>query len=77
MNNSALCLFVSLQPLYTASVSEDIPVDGAVLQVGATDADVGVSAWIQFTLSGPNAQDFTMDPDTGTSAAGPPHYHPD
>ncbi|XP_059932324.1 protocadherin Fat 3a isoform X3 [Gadus macrocephalus] len=60
-DNSPVCD----QPLYTASVSEDIPVDGAVLQVGATDADVGVSAWIQFTLSGPNARDFTMDPDTG------------
>ena len=66
-------MFVSLQPVYTTSVPEDIPVDGAVLQVGAMDADVGVSAWIQFTMSGPNAQDFTIDPDTGASAAGPLH----
>ncbi|KAK0149004.1 Protocadherin Fat 3 [Merluccius polli] len=60
-DNSPVCD----QPVYTVSIPEDIPVNGAVLQVGATDADVGVSAWIQFTLNGPNSQDFIMDPHTG------------
>uniref|UniRef100_A0A665T275 FAT atypical cadherin 3a n=1 Tax=Echeneis naucrates TaxID=173247 RepID=A0A665T275_ECHNA len=36
-----------------------------VCLVGATDADVGVSSWIQFSLHGPGSQDFTMDPDSG------------
>ncbi|XP_023254178.1 protocadherin Fat 3-like, partial [Seriola lalandi dorsalis] len=51
--------------VYTASIPEDLPVNSVLLRVGATDADVGVSAWIQFSLHGSGSQDFSMDPDTG------------
>ncbi|XP_026152475.1 protocadherin Fat 3a isoform X3 [Mastacembelus armatus] len=53
------------QAAYTASIPEDLPVNSVLLRVGATDADVGVSAWIQYSLHGPGSQDFSMDPDTG------------
>uniref|UniRef100_A0A665TAV5 FAT atypical cadherin 3a n=1 Tax=Echeneis naucrates TaxID=173247 RepID=A0A665TAV5_ECHNA len=53
------------QAVYSASVPEDIPINSIMLRVGATDADVGVSSWIQFSLHGPGSQDFTMDPDSG------------
>nr|XP_019943590.1 PREDICTED: protocadherin Fat 3 [Paralichthys olivaceus] len=53
------------QVVYTASIPEDLPVNSVLLRVGATDADVGVSAWIQYSLHGPGFQDFSMDPDTG------------
>ncbi|XP_078140221.1 protocadherin Fat 3a isoform X1 [Centroberyx gerrardi] len=60
-DNSPVCD----QAVYTASIPEDLPVNRVVLRVGATDADVGVSAWIQYTLHGPGSQDFSMDMDTG------------
>ncbi|KAF7647480.1 hypothetical protein LDENG_00171680 [Lucifuga dentata] len=53
------------QALYTASIPEDVPISSVVLTVGAADADVGVSAWIQYSLHGPGSQDFSIDPDTG------------
>lgn len=49
-----------------ASVSEDVPVNRVIVRVGATDADVGVSAWIQYSLLGQDSEDFSIDPDTGT-----------
>lgn len=54
-----------LQAVYTASIPEDLPVSSVLLRVGAVDADVGASAWIQYSLHGPGSQDFSMDPDTG------------
>uniref|UniRef100_A0A8D3DAV6 Protocadherin Fat 3 n=1 Tax=Scophthalmus maximus TaxID=52904 RepID=A0A8D3DAV6_SCOMX len=60
-DNSPICD----QAVYTSSVPEDLPVNSVLLRVGATDADVGVSAWIQYTLHGPGSQDFSMDPNTG------------
>ncbi|XP_032363305.1 protocadherin Fat 3 isoform X2 [Etheostoma spectabile] len=60
-DNSPICE----QAVYTASVPEDVPVNSVLLRVGATDADVGTSAWIQYSLHGPGSQDFSMDPDTG------------
>uniref|UniRef100_A0A8C9WZ58 FAT atypical cadherin 3a n=1 Tax=Sander lucioperca TaxID=283035 RepID=A0A8C9WZ58_SANLU len=60
-DNSPICD----QAVYTASVPENVPVNSVLLRVGATDADVGVSAWIQYSLHGPGSQDFSMDPDTG------------
>ncbi|XP_040049953.2 protocadherin Fat 3 isoform X3 [Gasterosteus aculeatus] len=53
------------QAVYTASVSENLPVNSLLLRIGATDADIGVSAWIQYSLHGPGSQDFSIDPDTG------------
>ncbi|XP_029629523.1 protocadherin Fat 3a isoform X1 [Salmo trutta] len=60
-DNSPVCD----QALYTASVPEDIPVNRVIVGVGASDADVGVSAWIQYSLHGPGSEDFSIDPDTG------------
>ncbi|KAJ4935549.1 hypothetical protein JOQ06_017081, partial [Pogonophryne albipinna] len=45
--------------------NQDLPVNRVLLKVGATDADVGISSWIQYSLHGPGSQDFIMDPDTG------------
>ncbi|KAA8594045.1 hypothetical protein FQN60_004879 [Etheostoma spectabile] len=64
-DNSPICE----QAVYTASVPEDVPVNSVLLRVGATDADVGTSAWIQYSLHGPGSQDFSMDPDTGMTIA--------
>ncbi|XP_028429145.1 protocadherin Fat 3 [Perca flavescens] len=60
-DNSPICD----QGVYTASVPENVPVNSLLLRVGASDADVGVNAWIQYSLHGPGSQDFSMDPDTG------------
>lgn len=59
-------ILLCVQALYTASVPEDIPVNRVIVGVGASDADVGVSAWIQYSLHGPGSEDFSIDPDTGT-----------
>ncbi|XP_077421706.1 protocadherin Fat 3a isoform X1 [Vanacampus margaritifer] len=53
------------QALYTASVPENIPVNSVLLRVSATDKDVGISAWIQYSLHGLGSHDFSIDPDTG------------
>uniref|UniRef100_A0A668AXH2 FAT atypical cadherin 3a n=1 Tax=Myripristis murdjan TaxID=586833 RepID=A0A668AXH2_9TELE len=60
-DNSPVCD----QAVYTASIPEDIPVNSVVLRVGATDADVGINAWIQYTLHGLGSQDFSMELDSG------------
>ncbi|XP_056139276.1 protocadherin Fat 3a isoform X1 [Lampris incognitus] len=53
------------QALYNALIPEDISVNSMVLRVGASDADIGINAWIQYTLHGPGSQDFSIDLDTG------------
>nr|XP_057936456.1 protocadherin Fat 3a isoform X2 [Doryrhamphus excisus] len=53
------------QARYSAFIPENLPVNTVVLQVGATDADVGINAWIQYSLHGPGSHDFNIDPDTG------------
>ncbi|XP_026048442.1 protocadherin Fat 3a isoform X5 [Astatotilapia calliptera] len=60
-DNSPICDKV----MYTAYIPEDLPVTSVLLRVGATDADMGISAWIQYSLHGPGSQDFTIDPDSG------------
>ncbi|KAM3616889.1 uncharacterized protein V6R79_025517 [Siganus canaliculatus] len=60
-DNSPICD----QAVYTASVPENLPVSSGLLRVGATDADIGINAWIQYSLHGPGSQDFNMDPNTG------------
>lgn len=57
--------FVCLQAVYTASIPEDLPINSKILRVGATDADVGISARIQYSLHGPGSQDFVIGMDTG------------
>lgn len=58
-------MYVCLQAVYTASIPEDIPVSSVLLRVGATDGDIGINAWIKYSLHGPGSQDFSMDADTG------------
>ena len=51
--------------MYPASFPEDLPINSVVLRVGATDADVGISGWVQYSLHGAGSQDFSINPDTG------------
>lgn len=58
-----LCVFC--QAVYSASFPEDIPTNKGILTVGATDADSGSSAEIQYSLFGIGVEDFYMDANTG------------
>lgn len=55
------------QVVYSATFPEDIPINKDILAVGATDADSGSSAEIQYSLFGIGVEDFYMDANTGTS----------
>ncbi|MFT7800284.1 protocadherin Fat 3-like [Arapaima gigas] len=60
-DNSPVCD----QALYSTSFPEGIPLSRVVLTVGATDADAGPNAEIQYTLFGIGVEDFYMDGNTG------------
>ncbi|XP_058484035.1 protocadherin Fat 3 [Solea solea] len=60
-DNSPICN----QAVYSASFPEDIPSNKGILTVGATDADSGSSAEIQYSLFGIGVEDFYMDANTG------------
>ncbi|XP_041864735.1 protocadherin Fat 3 [Melanotaenia boesemani] len=60
-DNSPICN----QAVYSTSFPEDIPINKAILTVGATDADSGTSAEIQYSLFGIGVEDFYMDANTG------------
>ncbi|KAK2881970.1 hypothetical protein Q8A73_022480 [Channa argus] len=60
-DNSPICN----QAVYSASFAEDIPINKGILTVGATDADSGSSAEIQYSLFGIGVEDFYMDANTG------------
>uniref|UniRef100_A0A8C2HX84 FAT atypical cadherin 3b n=1 Tax=Cyprinus carpio TaxID=7962 RepID=A0A8C2HX84_CYPCA len=47
------------------SFPEDVPINTAILTVGATDLDSGVNAEIQYSLFGIGVEDFYMDANTG------------
>ncbi|XP_061473408.1 protocadherin Fat 2 [Rhineura floridana] len=53
------------QTPYKGKVSEDAPPGFSILKVSATDADVGSSAQITYSLHGSGAEEFRMDPHTG------------
>ncbi|KAK1343482.1 hypothetical protein QTO34_016262 [Cnephaeus nilssonii] len=53
------------QLLYTGKVSEDISPGHFILQVSATDLDSDTNAQITYTLHGPGADEFKLDPHTG------------
>lgn len=55
------------QAVYSSSVPEDIATNKGILTVGATDADSGSSAEIQYSLFGIGVEDFYMDANTGNS----------
>ncbi|KAF4108162.1 protocadherin Fat 3 isoform X1 [Onychostoma macrolepis] len=60
-DNSPICN----QAQYEASFPEDVPINTAILTVGATDLDSGVNAEIQYSLFGIGVEDFYMDANTG------------
>ncbi|XP_045895570.1 protocadherin Fat 3 isoform X2 [Micropterus dolomieu] len=60
-DNSPICN----QAVYSASFPEDISTNKGILTVGATDADSGSSAEIQYSLFGIGVEDFYMDANTG------------
>nr|XP_057942442.1 protocadherin Fat 3 isoform X4 [Doryrhamphus excisus] len=60
-DNSPVCN----QAVYSTSFPEDIAPNKGVLTVGATDADSGSSAEIQYSLFGIGVEDFYMDANTG------------
>lgn len=55
------------QPAYSGSVSEDALVGTSVVQVAATDADIGLNGRIRYTLSEKDQDDgsFVIDPASG------------
>lgn len=61
------------QVVYSATFPEDIPINKDILAVGATDADSGSSAEIQYSLFGIGVEDFYMDANTGTALK--KHFH--
>lgn len=58
-------LFWFLQPVYTESIPEDVPVNTVLLRVKATDEDNGTNSLIKYSLHGVGSQDFSIDQDTG------------
>uniref|UniRef100_A0A8C1GHF3 FAT atypical cadherin 3b n=1 Tax=Cyprinus carpio TaxID=7962 RepID=A0A8C1GHF3_CYPCA len=62
-DNSPICN----QAQYEGSFPEDVPINTAILTVGATDLDSGVNAEIQYSLFGIGVEDFYMDANTGIS----------
>lgn len=57
------------QPSYTEAVMENLPSGVSLLKVLASDVDVGANGQISYSLHGPHAQRFRMDPRTGGSLA--------
>ncbi|XP_039095434.1 protocadherin Fat 2 [Hyaena hyaena] len=53
------------QLLYTGKVSEDISPGHFILKVSATDLDSDTNAQITYSLHGPGAEEFKLDPHTG------------
>ncbi|EMP24712.1 Protocadherin Fat 2 [Chelonia mydas] len=53
------------QILYTGKVSEDALPGLFILKISATDSDVGSNAQITYSLHGPGAEEFRLDPQTG------------
>ncbi|XP_043918442.1 protocadherin Fat 1 [Protopterus annectens] len=51
--------------LYTEAVLEDAPSGKLILQLSATDADIRANGDIKYTLNGPDAEKFRLNPDTG------------
>uniref|UniRef100_A0A452U7E0 FAT atypical cadherin 1 n=1 Tax=Ursus maritimus TaxID=29073 RepID=A0A452U7E0_URSMA len=60
-DNSPVCE----KTLYSDTVPEDASPGKLILQVSATDADIRSNAEITYTLLGPGAEKFRLNPDTG------------
>lgn len=55
-----------LQLVYTEVLMENSPPSMFVLKVAASDPDVGANGQISYTLHGPSANKFHLNPRTGT-----------
>lgn len=55
------------QLLYTEVIMENSPPGVFILKISAIDPDIGTNGQISFTLHGPNADKFHLDPQTGNS----------
>uniref|UniRef100_A0A8C6QNB5 FAT atypical cadherin 2 n=1 Tax=Nannospalax galili TaxID=1026970 RepID=A0A8C6QNB5_NANGA len=53
------------QLLYTGKVREDVSPGHFILRVSATDVDTDTNAQITYSLHGPGAQEFKLDPHSG------------
>uniref|UniRef100_A0A8C6GSC4 Protocadherin Fat 2 n=1 Tax=Mus spicilegus TaxID=10103 RepID=A0A8C6GSC4_MUSSI len=53
------------QLLYTGKVREDVTPGHFILKVSAIDVDMDTNAQITYSLHGPGAQEFKLDPHTG------------
>nr|XP_027794365.1 protocadherin Fat 2 [Marmota flaviventris] len=53
------------QLLYTGNVREDVSPGHFILKVSATDLDTDTNAQIMYSLHGPGAHEFKLDPHTG------------
>ncbi|XP_039528237.1 cadherin-23-like [Pimephales promelas] len=51
--------------VFTTSVFENEPVGTSVITLKATDLDEGENALLTYSLQGPGADAFSLDPDTG------------
>ncbi|KAJ8394032.1 hypothetical protein AAFF_G00053760 [Aldrovandia affinis] len=60
-DNSPLCE----QLLYTEVIMENSPPGVFILKISAIDPDIGTNGQVSFTLHGPNADKFHLDPQTG------------
>uniref|UniRef100_F6UD14 FAT atypical cadherin 2 n=1 Tax=Monodelphis domestica TaxID=13616 RepID=F6UD14_MONDO len=60
-DNSPQCTKI----LYSSKVPEDVLPGHFILQVTATDLDTGVNALVTYSLHGPGADEFKLDPYTG------------
>lgn len=58
-------IILLLQLVYTEAVMENSPSSRFVLKVSASDPDVGANGQISYTLHGPDADKFHLDPRTG------------
>lgn len=56
---------IHFQLVYTGKVQEDVPPGHFILKVSATDMDTDTNAQITYSLHGPGAHEFKMDPHTG------------
>ena len=61
----SLFFVFQFQLLYTGKVSEDVPPEHFILKVSATDLDSDTNAQITYSLHGPGADEFKLDPHTG------------
>ncbi|XP_041050027.1 protocadherin Fat 1-like isoform X1 [Carcharodon carcharias] len=53
------------QLMYSEAISEGAPWGQFILKVSAKDSDAGINAQITYTLHGPGANKFRLDPQTG------------